>query len=155
MELAGVIVRALSNKHVEKAREIRELPMSSEKVLRKYQTHLQEGQEGGLGEVQAGQLHLGPCKGDGEILLQPCPDTWRTRRGLLNPCGRGKQGMLCTWTFARTWMWSPMVSLEQIADIWTEEVDDVVAGMLAGRSGTNAISGAKSFREPDTSSTPQ
>ena len=47
----------------------------------RHQTFLQEGHEGGLGELQAGQPLLTAREGDGQILLQPFPGTRRTRKG--------------------------------------------------------------------------
>ena len=57
--------------------------------------------------------------------------------------------MLCTWTFASPWMCFPVVSLERIVDIWTEDVDDAVHGNLAGQSGSNSISATYTSEEPD------
>ena len=46
-------------------------------------------------------------------------------------------------------MWFPVVSLERIVDIWTEDVDDAVHGNLAGQSGSNSISATYTSEEPD------
>ena len=59
--------------------------------------------------------------------------------------------MLCTWTFASPWMWFPVVSLEWIVDICTEDVDDAMHGKFAGRSGSNSINGTKSSENPAAS----
>ncbi|KAK4806004.1 hypothetical protein QYF61_006981 [Mycteria americana] len=104
----------------------------------RHQTFLQEGQEGGLGELQAGQPHLGPWEGDRQILLQPFPGTRRTGKGLRKLYQSGKEGDVLYLDFSKGFV-MPLYS--QIGDIWAEGMDDVVGGKLAGGSSPNVTSG--------------
>lgn len=54
--------------------------------------------------------------------------------------------MLCAWTFVPPWMCFPIVSLEQVVNIWTEEVDDVVGGKLTGQDQEQILSVVQSLR---------